>query len=221
MGQVFTSEQARELHAEIDRSLSVLSAIDITSLGRKLHELVALDVSNPSSPDGFPTSTPGAAVEGRPSPQPKPCVDPRTGDMRHDFDETCEHCEPTAGWPVERAVEARQSRELDQVHTKVELALGYLSDAANALKGALNKAADVEKIRATAGLQPGAPGCWALERIGAWESVLHRVVIDGVERPLGSWAYKFYRRNGRVPNRHECREHVENPSGRVRAQVTS
>lgn len=221
MGQVFPEDQARGLHAGIDRSLSVLSSIDVVELGRKLHELVALDVSNPTAPDGFPTSTPGASVEGRPSSGPVACVDPKTGDMRHDFGETCEHCEPTAGWPVERAVEVRQSRALDEVHMKLELALGYLGDAANALKGALNKAAEVERVRATAGLQPGAPGCWALERIGAWEPVLHRVLVEGQERPLGSWAYKFYRRNGRVPNRNECREHVDNPSGRVRVEAST
>lgn len=208
MGQVFPDHQARELHAMVDRLVSVLSSIDATKLGRKLHELVALDVSNPTSPDGFPTSTPGASVEGRPSSGPVACVDPTTGDMRHDFGETCEHCEPTAGWPVERAVQARQGRALDEVHTKLELALGYVSDATNALSAAVNKMADIDRIRDAAGLKDGEPGCWALGRIGAWEPVLHRVTIAGEERGLGSYAYYFYRREGRVPSEPECLKHV-------------
>lgn len=206
--QVFTSEEARALHGEIDRAMSLLSALDVASISRKMHELVELDARNPSAPDGFPSSVPGASVEIKAPSVPRSCVDPVTNTLRHPFGEICDECAPVGWTPVERAGNARQGKDLDEVHRKVEAALGYLSDAANALRGAVNKMADVDKIRDTAGLQPGEPGCWALDRIGAWEPVLHRVMVDGVERPLGTWSYGFYRRNGRVPNRNECREHV-------------
>jgi hypothetical protein len=215
---VFDEAAAKPLHAEVDRAVAVLASVDLVELGRKLHEMVSVDVRTSSAADGFPKSVPGASPSTRPAPTPEPCVDPKTRRWRHELGEVCDECTPVMLNPVERAVSARAGRDLDEYHRKLEAALGYLSDAANALRGAINKLADVDRIRDTAGLQPGDPGCWALERIGAWEPVLHRVVVDGVERPLGTWAYGFYRRNGRVPNRHECKDHVANPSGKVKVR---
>jgi hypothetical protein len=208
MGQMFTSDAAKALHSEIDRAASLLLGLDVETISRRLHELVELDVRNPSAPDGFPTQVPGASVETRPAPVLQPCVDPETTELRHPYGEICDECAPVGWTTVERAGNARRGKDLDEVHRKVEAALGYLTDAANALRGAVNKMADIDKLRDTAGLQSGEPGCWALDRIGAWEPVLHRAMVDGVERPLGTWAYGFYRRNGRIPNRNECREHV-------------
>lgn len=201
--KVFSSSK----HREVDRSLAVLTAIDLAKLGRRLHELVSVDVANPSSPDGYARATPGASVETAPAQIVRACVGD-DGALRHEFGGSCDFCSRVTLTPVEGAVSALQGRQVDEYHRKVEAALGYLEDAANALRAAVAKISDVDKLRDAAGLADGEPGCWALERVGAWEPVLHRAVVEGVERPLGTWAYGFYRRNGRVPNRRECTDHV-------------
>jgi hypothetical protein len=202
-GPLFEEGEARAAHREIDRAVAALASVDLVAMRRRMHEMVRVDRS--SVPDGFPSSTAGAVVSPGVGGGFEPCVELVDGvsQMRHDLGEVCDHCARVNLTSVEGAVAARV-RHQDEYHRKVEMAVGYLADASSALRAAMNKMLDVDRLRASAGLQPGEPGCWALDRVGGWEPVLHRVKVDGVERALGQWAYKFYRRNGRLPNRREC-----------------
>jgi hypothetical protein len=205
---LFEEGEARVAHREIDRAVAALASIDLVAMRRRLHEMVRVD--RPSVPDGFASSTPGAAVEPAAARVAEPCIELLADGvrrMRHELGEVCEHCVHVNQTSVERAAEARE-RHQDEYHRKVELAVGYLAEASSALRAAMNKMLDVDRLRSSAGLQAGEPGCWALDRVGGWEPVLHKVMVDGVERPLGQWAYGFFRRNGRLPNRRECQEHL-------------
>lgn len=224
-GQVWSSKAEKEAHAQVDRALAMLSRIDLVEFGRRLHSMVNVELSNPSRPDGYPSSTPGAVEDTKPAPAPRPCFeDLGNGErvLRHPVGETCDECVALRSRStVETAVVARDAqREVDEFARKLEAALQYVEQASSSMQAAVNKLAEVDRLRASAGLTPGAPGCWALARIGAWEPVLHEVVVDdGSKVGVGRWAWNFRRSQGRLPNREECRAHVENPGGRVRPKV--
>lgn len=198
------------LHRLVDRYLARLDGIDLDRLGRQLHSAINVDRANPSAPDGFPTSTPGANPYVEPRPlrggvRGEPCAveEPPGHRCPHVF--PCpEHDRAMKTTTVEAAVFAGRG-PIDEYHRKVDAVLGYLADASGALAGAMTKLADLEQLQDDAGLQPGDPGCWAMERLGQWEEVHATVVIEGEPRRLGNWAYRFHREHGRLPTVAECK----------------
>lgn len=187
------------LHRRVDRDLTLLDGLDLIALGRTLHQAINVDRANPSTPDGFRNSTPGA--------NPNAGRGVRLADPEGEVTWT----------PVESAANRRPQR--DEYHAKVELVVGYVTDAAHALRAAVTKLAELEQLRANAGLQAGDPGCWAMERIGKWEDVHATIVIDGEQRKLGNWAYRFWRDHHRLPSMAECTARTEGRRVMVKADA--
>lgn len=184
-------------HADIDRSIAVITSVDLGELGRRLHALVELNRTHPSTPDGYPTSTPGA-----PTPTSRPRTDTDPDDQ-------------IALTSVEAATHARRNHH-DPLAAAERHATEMLRVAADALTAAGAHLARADQHRTTRpdeGLNPE-PGCWAMARIGAWEPVHRTTNLADIlahpldePRPLGRWAYDFARRQGRLPTADECRRH--------------
>lgn len=178
------------LHRRVDRALAVLVELDPSALGRRLHESINVDRAHPSAPDGFPTSTPGS----NPSSGPSVRMELVDGEV----------VRPVKLTSVEQAVERRRGLDPDEYHRKVERAVHLVMSAGEALRAAVVRLDQIDQLRSTSGLTSGAPGCWAMERIGQWEEVHATTVIDGEPRRLSNWAYRFHRDHGRLPTIAEC-----------------
>lgn len=199
---------APALHRRVDRDLAMLAGLDLADLGRLLHEAINVDGANPSTPDGFPSSTAGAPNTGR----GVRLADP-DGEVSWTSVESVGNVLAVGsadGVPTRR-------RPVDEYHTKVAATVDCVANAAQFVRLAVSKLAELDQLRAGAGLGAGDPGCWAMERIGAWEEVHATVVIDGEPRRLGNWAYRFHRDHGRLPSLAECHARSEGRKVMVKA----
>lgn len=156
------------------------------------HRVVMIELDNPSTPDGYPTTAIGAA--------------PSTGTAPYVPED-----ERGVDQPTERAVIALARPHRDEYRRRVADANGYLADAARALRAANNclrwcidKPADT--------IDPGVNRqvCAVMKRVGVEEPVAHRIVdADGHAIPLGAWAYKFRHSHRRLPTDDEARQHAK------------
>jgi len=223
----------RERHRTVDRAMARLTAVDeLLTLARSLHHAINVDASNPSNPDGYPTSTPGARpATGRTPAATNPnCTECRAASERtpcgkHQTPRAdCDECRRTLAACDEHGnvtlttVEAgtarllnpptRRSEDRDRYHDLTQQALTNIERAGAAIAGATEAIAQLAKLQDAAGLKDGEPGCWALARVASWEPIHATVIIDGDPRPLGKWAWELYRRTGQLPTLTDCRRHL-------------
>lgn len=175
-------------HNELDRTLASIRTINLDKLGSDLHAAIETARRHPSTADGHRATASGGNTAGGNS------------DLT----------------PTEAAASSRETARLDDYDHTVQTALGYLADAERALHAARNRLATLATIQDPGNLRPTQPGCWALNRIGAWEPVHRRTIIDGEPRDLGRWAYDFHRTTGRLPSLDECRRHQDGRKIRVK-----
>jgi hypothetical protein len=185
------------IHKEIDRAIASLRAVDLDDLGRRLHDLHELNVRNPSRPDGYPSSTPGAPVPSASAPPPLSDDDEDEG--------------PVDLTSVEAAALARGDHN-DPMQRSEYHARQSVRDAAADLAVALAHLAKTEAHRRPPATPAG--GCWVMGRVGGWDeaycsSDLHEFLAKALDKPqtFGRWAYDFVRRNGRLPTLDERRAH--------------
>lgn len=198
----------------IDADVSWLESVDWVALGLRLHQAKAIELANRSTPDGYPRKTPGASeppatLAAVPS---GPCQEHGCSEMRPCIDH--DGAELTS---VEQAVEARVWHR-DHYANALRNALAYLGDARRAVAAMENRLDELDVNVHGARLEvENQQICWAMARVGGRDDVAHRVVIDGITYALGSWAYKFHRREARLPTIDECRKHKVGKHVMVRA----
>lgn len=174
-------------HDAVNRDIQTLANYDLTTFATRIHAYLELDTI-PTTPDGMPTQTIGAS----PSTTRSPTQD---ADVKLTS--------------VEAAREAR-THHRDEIRAATRIAAANLAEAATHLTRATNTLDNLDQLRKHTGEVIGTqPGCRAIDRIpGAWEPVAHTTTIDGQTWPLGTWAYGFYSRQGRIPTIDECRSHL-------------
>ena len=175
----------------VRRTVAQLHDIDLTAIARDLLALDDLNQRHPSTPDGYPTQTPGAAPA---------TSNGHTGGV--DVKLTS----------VEAAADARRHSTGDPYHAIQANALRAIHEALDRLDRARHLLDQVRHVPADRAALNPEPGCWAMGRIGAWEPVLCVTDLSTVlghpldePRPLGRWAYDFAKRAGRLPTVDECK----------------
>lgn len=230
-----------ELHGVVNDAAAQLTATDtLVALLARLHAAIDVQAANPSTPDGYPVSTPGAVER---SGAPATPLDPATlvelsddalrslcrkhgvtigdgwtaGDVA---DALAEATSRVSLWSVESAVVARQAHS-DAYARGVVVAVRLVADAVTKLNAAAARLDELERARKPLADKvdlDGGPHCWALARVGGHEPLYKHRVIDGEPRPLGRWAYDFATRHDRVPNLTECRQHLTGRKVYVKAK---
>lgn len=220
-----------ELHGEVNDAAAELTATDsLVALLARLHSAIDVQAANPSTPDGYPVSTPGAVER---SGAPATPLDPATlvelsddalrslcrkhGVMIEDgwtagdvAAALAEATSPVSLWSVESAVVARQAHS-DAYARGVVVVVRLVVDAVAKLHAAAARLDELERGRIPLADKvdiDGGPKCWALARVGGYEPFYAHRVVEGENRPLGRWAYEFAVRHGRLPNLTECRQHL-------------
>jgi hypothetical protein len=187
-------------HRDIDHAIDGISTVNLDRLAKKLHGAYQTTLDHPSEIDGYKNSTFGASpATGGPS-----LIEDEDGNM------------VTLNLTKVEADALRRSG-IDDYDKIVRDAINYLGDADRALRACSNKLDQLHGLQDDEGMESTEPGCWALERVNSWEPVAHTVVIEGDPRPLGTWAYKFHRTNGRLPTIEESKRHVRGQKIRVKA----
>lgn len=187
-------------HQTINAALANLMAIDPMPVGQRLHDLLDLDRTHPSRPDGHPPSVVGA--------QPSSTIAPIKNPDEADPSGTTE----AAVWAA--------TAWRDPLHRQLMDAATHLIEAAAHLQAAVNIAG-----RPVPGLtsdrQPGAAQlgnerrCWIMATIGHHDPVYRVTDFAGIldqaldsPRPCGRWAYRFVRETGRLPTEAEKQAHA-------------
>lgn len=170
-------------HRTIDHHVSGIGELSLTELARRLHAAYEVSRRNPSQPDGYPNTASGA--DSGPGGNPE-----------------LTRVEAHAAQRIEHP------NRLDPYDRTLRQALGYLADTDRALRACWNKTLELATLQQSGDLAPTEPGCWALERVGAWEPALYNVDLDGEVRRVGTWAYRFHRTHGRIPTLEECKRHT-------------
>lgn len=204
-------------HQTVDSAIARIARIALERLALDTHAALELDARHPSTPDGYPTQTPGHAVTpaGPPAVLEGPCGEPACP-----HDRPCPTHDIPVGWtPVERAV-AHRSHHHDEISALTRRTVDALAAAADSLELADRLLTDVTKRR---GQRPALDDCCELlASIGAYAPG-HRWIPDpndpNHDDPndpdhqdrrryrVGRWVYDFTRRNGRFPHPAELRNH--------------
>jgi hypothetical protein len=179
-------------HRDIDHHIDGISTVNLDRLTVRLHAAYQTTLDHPSRPDGFKATASG-------------------GDAGPGGNTELLKVEADASRRVENP------QWVDEYDRIVRDAINYLADADRALRACSNKLDQLHGLQDDEGMVSTEPGCWALERVNSWEPVAHTVVIEGDPRPLGTWAYKFHRSNGRLPTIEESKRHVRGQKIRVKA----
>lgn len=209
----------RRAHRIVDSHIATIGRSNLIDIARRLHDAIEREARHPSRPDGYPTRTPGASAP--------------TGPGSNPICPTCNGTTTTTNCPdcdglgylggtdtsVERAAEARHHWH-DEHHTLTRNAIRHLTRAATDLAALNNILDQIDRLRTPDRQRPDSnyARCWAMDRIGVYEPVLARPNINGQPTPLGSWAYKFWRRHQRLPTIAECEQRAAGKRVRIGAQ---
>lgn len=181
----------------INADLATIIDLDPTELGRRLHAAIERDRTHPSTPDGYPTKTPGAS---QPTTTTRPCPHPN-----------CQHLTPCPEHDpqlttTENAAHHRTTRTHDEHRTLTRQATRAINQAATLIQTAKAALDQQDKIRDHNG-NSTEEGCAFMARIGAWEPIAHHVKLNGTTIGVGTWGYGILRRLGREPTDQEIRAH--------------
>lgn len=171
------------LHEAIDLDLDVLERKD-SKRRAMLHAAIDVELSNDSTPDGHPTQTPGAA--------------PSTSRAPIDDDKG-------ANTAVEAAAAAREHHRPDFFKHVLREAVQHYKEAALHLRAGDNALKQLDR-QVTLEVDNDAK-CAVMAKVGSTDPVHRRPVINGEAVPLGLWAYKFWRREKRLPTDLEAEAH--------------
>ena len=216
----------RRTHRIVDSHIATIANSNITDIARRLHDAIEREARHPSRPDGYPTRTTGASAPTGPNGNPVCHTCGGTGTHTDDHG-THTHCHTCAGLgylggtdtSVERAAEARTHWH-DEHHTLTSNAIRHLAHAATGLAALTNILDQIDRLRTPDHQRPDSnyARCWAMDRIGVYEPVFARPDINGQPTPLGSWAYKFWRRHNRLPTIAECEQRAAGKRVRIGTQ---
>lgn len=216
----------RRTHRIIDTHIATLTRSNLIDLARRLHDAVEREARHPSRPDGYPTRTPGASAPTGPSPSTICSKCNGSGTVAGIEGEAidCPACDGIGNLAgddttVELAAEARHHWH-DAHHTLTRNAIRHLTRAATDLAALNNILDQIDRLRTPDHQRPDSnyARCWAMDRIGVYEPVFARPTIDGQPTPLGSWAYKFWRRHSRLPTIAECEQRAAGKRVRIGTQ---
>lgn len=180
-------------HKTIDAARDSLDTTDIINHAQNLHDALTRALDHPSTIDGYRNKTLGA----------DPARD--HGQAQTIIDEDG-HEVAVQLTPVEMLADRPDPK--DEYDRLVTDAIAYFDEADRNLRASVNKIKQLNQLRSDSDIATADPGCWALERIGAWEPVFRRAEIDGEFRPLSRWAYDFLRSTDRLPTIDECKRHL-------------
>lgn len=202
---------SKRLHEAINTDVAYLAAFNFEKLGQRLHNLLEIDLTTGWREDSLPKQVVGA------SPTTSRAPTNNCEECEGTFlvkGAQCDNCGPTARRPVEAAAQGRQR---DEVHATVRLVIQMITEAKVLMGRAMFDLDNLDKLRNDNTATSTEPGCRAIERVGGWEPIYRRTVIDGDVWPLGEWAYKFLLRLNRLPNEQECRAHLRGERIMVKA----
>lgn len=178
-------------HRDIDFHHANLQEINLNQLADRLHTAYETGRNSPSARDGYKAHATGADSSRPGNPE-------------------LLKVEADAVWRL------THQNWIDTHDRIVQTALDYFAEADRALRACQNKLTQLARLQDDHDLDP-TPGCWALARIGSWDPIAHTVIIAGEPRPLGAWAYRFHRNNGRLPTLDECKRHVRGQKIHIKA----
>lgn len=201
----------RTRHDDLDDLIEQIRSVDLTELARRLHEAIELEQRWPSTPDGYASSTPGAEPRSS-SPPPIPAGRCRA-ERGCPFPRPCPVHDTHVSLTAAEAGGIARIAHHDEIAADVATALRNATRAHEALRATAAALARIAKARGGVILPPEPPRCAVLDLIGARAPVRSVVTVtdeDGSKRkvPLGQWAYKFHRREGRLPTIDEARAYV-------------
>lgn len=185
----------------------------LNELMRRARHLVRAAATASSTPDGYPTKTPGASD---PTETWRPC--PERG---------CAHWQPCPEHSVElttveAAADARQHTPTDDISQLAKELMTHLADAVKALEAAQADVDRGDRLRA-AGEVPEPPQCYVAARYGLpwdpeWEPYKTTDFRSKIDEPfdeprrVSSFVYWFVWNNShlrRLPTKHEMLKHLE------------
>lgn len=180
----------------LERNLTLIADFPVEKLRGELRHFVKVCIDNPAGPDGYPTHHIGAeAPSGR-----TPTKDPDEADLN----------------PVEAAGDPNRRKTRDDIDMKTTVAYHAVSQAADALRLALNKMIECRNLQKQLP-DAGRPECWVMrQRADVFEESAHKSDLNGLldePRHVSAWVYKFARVNNVLPSREQCRQHAS--GGRV------
>lgn len=201
-------------HVTVNQAIARLAAIDpdaLADLGRRIHAAIEIDDRNPSTPDGYPARTPGAAPRTRPAPPMAGQCRAVEAGVRCPEQRPCpQHDTAVPLTPVEAAATTRPP--VDETTTLTRAAVNALVAAADAYELARTTIGVLETTRRHPLELSG--HCEALAAAGGYEPA-HRTTLladpDAPDDPdrttpvtLGRWAYDHLRRTTSIPTRVEA-----------------
>lgn len=193
-------------HTTVNQAIATLATITdvaLADLGRRIHAAIDLDDRHPSTPDGYPSKTPGAEPRGHhPPPMAGQCRAVEAGHRCPEQRPCPEHDTTVPLTPVEAAV--IHPAPPDPTTALTRAAVTNLAAAADAYQHAVRAVTELETVRRHHLELDG--HCQALADVGGHEPA-HRTTVLGDDNPveitLGRWAYDFVRRHDRLPTRTE------------------
>lgn len=205
-------------HQTVNSALARLAALDLADLGRRIHAALELDLRHPSTPDGYPTQTPGHSTTPT---GPPPVLEGTCHEPGCHAERPCPDHDIPAGWtPVERDAVRRLTHH-DEISSLTRKARDQIAQAADALDLANALLTDLAKRRT----RPPALGdaCELLASVGGYAPA-HRNIPDPTDPDptindptlvddrrryrVSRWVYDFARRHNRFPTIDELRHHM-------------
>lgn len=185
---------AEETGVDKDIVRTILAAYpraQLDGLRQLHHRIVNVELDNPSTPDGYPTSVIGAEAPSG-----------RTPDIPEN--------ERVTLMPTERAAANRERAKTDEYRRNVHKANDMLQQAAMSLRAVNNITAWCLNGQPTMPAEANTQYCAMMLRVGKQEQVARRIVDEhGTTIPLSAWAYNFRVRNRRLPTVEECDQHAK------------